>query len=54
MYYTKIRASAHKLKIKPDRFNNKNTYIPPELRKCTNCSENKTEDEFHFMLECSK
>ncbi len=51
---TKLRISAHKLKIETDRFNNKHKYIPPELRLCTNCNANKTEDEFHFLLECSK
>jgi len=49
---TQFRISAHKLKIETGRFNNKLIYVPPELRICENCSLNKIEDEFHFLLEC--
>ncbi len=51
---TKLRISAHKLRIETERFNNKNSYIPPEVRFCKSCEANKTEDELHFLIECSK
>ena len=50
----KLRISAHKLRIETDRFSNKHTYIPPELRLCLNCESNVTEDELHFVIECKK
>ena len=50
----KLRISAHKLNIEMERFNNKNSYNPPELRFCKNCEANKTKDEFHFIIECNK
>jgi len=49
-----IRISAHKLKIETDRFNGKNQYKAPELRTCDCCNLHKTEDEFHFIMECPK
>jgi hypothetical protein len=50
----KLRISAHKLRIETERFNNKHSYIPHEERFCQNCEINKTEDELHFIIECSK
>ena len=51
---TKLRTSEHKLRIETERFNNKNTYVPPELRLCMNCEGKQVEDEFHFIAECNK
>ena len=51
---TKLRTSAHKPRIETEGFNNKNTYIPPELRLCMNCEGKQVEDEFHFIAECNK
>ena len=50
----RMRISAHKLRIETQRFNNRHIYIPPELRTCINCIDNKTEDEYHFLVECSQ
>ena len=47
-----FRISAHKLKIETDRFTTKNKYIPPEQRLCNKCNMKRTEDEYHFILEC--
>ena len=44
---TRLRISAHKLRIETERFNNKLQYIPPEMRTCLNCNRKETEDEFH-------
>jgi hypothetical protein len=48
-----FRLSAHRLKIETDRFSCKNKYIPPEERICEHCNMNKSEDEFHFLTECT-
>ena len=47
-----FRLGAHRLRIETDRFNGRNTYIPPEKRICQMCSLHKTEDELHFLTEC--
>jgi hypothetical protein len=48
-----FRLSAHRLKIETDRFSCKNKYIPPEERICEHCNMNKSEDESHFLTECT-
>ena len=48
----RLRLSAHKLNIECLRYNNKNNYIPPADRICTNCDLNKIENESHFLVEC--
>ena len=47
---TKFRLSVHKLAIETGRHNG----IDRHLRKCQNCSLNKIEYEYHFLLECPK
>ena len=51
---TRLRISAHKLRIETERFNNKLQYIPPEMRTCLNCNREETEDEFHVVIACPK
>ena len=51
---TRLRISAHKLRIETERFNNKLQYIPPEMRTCLNCNRKETEDEFHVIIACPK
>ena len=51
---TRLRLSAHKLKIETDRYNYKNKYISPSLRICSNCNLNTPEDEEHFIIQCTK
>ena len=51
---TRLRLSAHKLKIETDRYNYKNKYISPNLRICSNCNLNTPEDEEHFIIQCTK
>ena len=47
---TKLRTSNHLLAIETGRWNN----IPRENRICTQCRQNKIEDEYHFLFECPK
>jgi hypothetical protein len=51
---TQFRLSAHTLKIEMDRINSKGQYVPPDQRKCTNCTLNETEDEEHFLVNCPR
>jgi len=37
--------------LKPLLYNSKNMYIAPEQRLCDKCTLNKTEDEYHFLIE---
>ena len=48
-----LRSSSHKLKIETDRYLGREKYIPPDQRLCTNCDLQATEDEMHFLLDCS-
>ena len=48
-----LRTSSHKLKIETDRYLGKGGYIPPNQRLCTNCDLGATEDEPHFLLDCT-
>ena len=50
----RFRTSAHRLHIETGRFGHNNTYVPPDRRLCECCSMGKTEDEFHFLIECPK
>ena len=45
---TKFRLSSHKLEIETGRYRN----IERSERKCTYCSTNEIEDEYHFLLTC--
>ena len=47
----RFRVGAHRLRIETDRFSGAR-YIPPSDRLCQNCSMDKTEDEYHFLIEC--
>ena len=47
---TKLRTSNHLLAIETGRWNN----IPRENRTCTQCGQNKIEDECHFLFDCAK
>ena len=49
-----FRTSAHRLHIETGRFGHNNTYVPPDRRLCECCSMGKSEDEFHFLIECPK
>lgn len=47
---SKLRMSSHKLAIETGRHNN----IPRSDRKCILCDLNDIEDEYHFILVCTK
>lgn len=47
----KIRISSHSLRIETDRY--LKNYIDRTERKCQYCKLDKTEDEKHFITECS-
>ena len=47
---TKLRISAHSLHIETGRYNK----IQAENRLCNFCSDSVIEDEYHFMLACSR
>ena len=55
---TKLRCSAHTLKIEIERYSRiynddakRYKQLPREKRTCNTC-KNKVEDELHFLLEC--
>jgi len=48
---TKFRVSNHRLEIELGRYTKPST--PVEERLCKICNENKTEDEFHCIIECT-
>ena len=47
---SKLRTSSHRLTIETGRWTN----IIRENRICTQCGQNKVEDEYHFLFDCSK
>ena len=47
---SKLRLSSHPLLVETGRY----TGVPREQRKCTLCELNDIEDEYHFVLRCSK
>ncbi len=49
---TKLRISAHTLAIERGRYSR--PPIPANQRKCTACSDNSIEDEYHFLAICKK
>ena len=49
--FTKFRISAHRLKIESGRFSK--PPFPVENRFCDQCLS-EIEDEFHFLIKCSK
>ena len=51
---SKLRISAHKLRIETGRYSSKNNYIKPEDRLCVHCDLNAVEDEIHFVTKCHK
>ena len=46
----KLRLSSHRLFIETGRY----TGVPRDERKCVYCELNDIEDEYHFVLRCSK
>ena len=48
--FTKLRVSAHDLKIEMGRYNGTQVIN----RSCNYCENSQLEDEFHFMLDCTK
>ena len=46
----KFRVSSHRLLIETGRYR----HISRNERICNNCTENKIEDELHFLISCSK
>ena len=48
--FTKLRISAHDLKIEAGRYNR----TPVENRLCTQGLSSSVEDDMHFMLDCGK
>ena len=49
--FTRLRLSSHRLEVETGRWHKPNA-IPLENRVCSTCRE--LEDEYHFMLECSR
>jgi exonuclease III len=49
---TKLRVSAHSLEIEQARHVPRGKRLPPEKRICKLCTQNMTEDELHFLLNC--
>ena len=47
---SKLRTGNHRLTIETGRWTN----IVRENRICTQCSQNKVEDEYHFLFDCYK
>ena len=47
---TKLRTNNHTLAIEAGRWTN----IERENRLCKQCTENKIEDEIHFLFQCTK
>ena len=50
--FAKLRMGAHHLQIERDRYSVNR--IPPEQRSCKICECGDCEDEFHFVMVCSK
>lgn len=48
----KLRISAHNLRIETERYN-KAKHLTREERICCHCSLNKTENEIHFLTQCT-
>ena len=51
LYFVKLRASAHPLRIQTGRYTRNN--IPREERYCLCCNQRDIEDEFYFICVCS-
>jgi hypothetical protein len=51
VYFVKLRASAHPLRIQTGRYSRNN--IPREERYCLCCNQRDIEDEFHFICVCA-
>ena len=49
--YIKFRTSNHKLAVEILRY--KRPIVPREQRLCELCTEDKIEDEFHMIFECT-
>lgn len=51
--FTKLRTSAHDLRIETGRYNEPNK-LPVVQRLCQFCDRNEIEDEFHFIMQCDR
>ena len=51
-FVTRLRISAHSLRIQTDRYST--TYTPIIDRVCKDCDKNEIEDEFHFVINCKR
>ena len=49
MWLSRLRTSSHTLEIELGRYNG----VPIEDRICRYCTQNKVDDEFHFLLKCN-
>ncbi len=47
-----LRTGSHRLQIELGRHSVPK--VPIERRICTQCVNNKVEDEFHFVMECTR
>ena len=50
---SKLRLSAHKLRIETGRYVKKEEKLPPSERICKFCSIRQCEDEYHLIMKCS-
>ena len=51
-FVTRLRISAHSLRIQTDRYCT--TYTPRIDRICKYCNKNEIEDEYHFVINCER
>ena len=51
---TKLRLGFHTLRIQTGKYENKGSSIPVEERLCLVCKRNCTEDEKHFLIDCTE
>ena len=50
---TRLRISAHQLRIERDRYERKNNLLLPESERiCKCCNTNAIENELHFVMSC--
>ena len=51
---TRLRSGTSSLRIETGRYERKNNQLlQPHQRLCLICNQNKVEDEYHFLFECS-
>ena len=51
---TKLRLGVHTLRIQTGKYENKGASIPVEERLCLVCKRNCTEEEKHFLIDCTE